>query len=243
VNAGCYVGVEDNGTGIVGQEDRCQREGMACSIYPYVTASDGDVNVQRGGPVSRCVDIGEDARKYLLYSAPLHFCLEDAKSLTKRPQTGQSAILNFLYTSTGPWSNSQGLNSSLLPTKYQQIFSNAGEIPYCSGFPSDCVTDGAEFDRQGVIFTYDPLTQQRPRQRQRQYRLSGGESFTVMQEMEVGRQVLVPRVRDRERFLEVSERGGGEMERMLETLGEFLYFDVEEIREEILEEEILEGFV
>jgi hypothetical protein len=64
VNAGCYVGVEDNGTGIVGQEDRCQREGMACSI---------------------CVDIGEDARKYLLYSAPLHFCLEDANSLTKRP--------------------------------------------------------------------------------------------------------------------------------------------------------------
>jgi hypothetical protein len=169
---------------------------------------------------------------------PLSIHSLNMQYLITRPQTGQSAILNFLYTSTGPWSNSQGLNSSLLPTKYQQIFSNAGEIPYCSGFPSDCVTDGAEFDRQGMIFTYDPLTQQRPRQRQRQYRLSGGEKFTVMQEMEVGRQVLVPRVRDGKGFLELSERGGGERERMLERLGEFLYFDVEEVLEEILE-----GFV
>jgi hypothetical protein len=71
MNAGCYEGVEDNGTGIVGQEDRCQRQGMACSVYPYVSASDGDENVQRGGPVSRSVDIGEDARKYLLYASSL----------------------------------------------------------------------------------------------------------------------------------------------------------------------------
>jgi hypothetical protein len=92
-----------------------------------------------------------------------------------------------------------------------------------------------------MIFTYDPLPgEQKQRQRPRQYRLSGGEKFTVMQEMEVGRQVLLPRVRDGEKFLELSERGGGERERMLERLGEFLYFDVEEIEEEILEEEILE---
>jgi hypothetical protein len=83
VNAGCYVGVGDNGTGIVGQEDRCQRQGLACSVYPYVTASDGDVNVQRGGPVSRCVDMGEDARKYLLYPSPFHPLLEHAISDNK----------------------------------------------------------------------------------------------------------------------------------------------------------------
>ena len=46
-------------------EDRCQRVGMACSVYPFETASEGDVNVRRGGPVCRCVDIGEDAREYL----------------------------------------------------------------------------------------------------------------------------------------------------------------------------------
>jgi hypothetical protein len=49
---------------------------------------------------------------------------------------------------------------------------------------------------------------------------------------------LVPRVRDGKGFLELSERGGGEREGMLERLGEFLYFDVEEVLEEILE-----GFV
>jgi hypothetical protein len=53
--------------------------------------------------------------------------------------------------------------------------------------------------------------------------------------MEVGRKVLVPRVRDEKRFLEVSERRGIERERMLERLGEFLYLDIEEIQEEILE--------
>jgi hypothetical protein len=162
------------------------------------------------------------------YSVPSSHTLEDAKS-NKQSTIGQPAILNFLYTSTGPWSNPQGLNSSLLPTRYEQIFSNAGEIPYCSGVPSDCVTDGAEFDRQGVISTYDPVSQQ---QKPRQYRLSGGAKFTVMQEMEVGREVLVPRVRDGKGFLELSERGGGEM---LERLGEYLYFDVEEVQEEILE--------
>lgn len=56
-NAGCYVGVENSGeTGIVGWQDRCQEQGMACNVYPYVTASNGDVDVQKGGPVSRCVD-------------------------------------------------------------------------------------------------------------------------------------------------------------------------------------------
>jgi hypothetical protein len=64
-NAGCYAGIDANGTGLlVFQDDRCQRQGMACSMYPYVTSSDGDVDVQKGGPVSRCVDMGEDAREY-----------------------------------------------------------------------------------------------------------------------------------------------------------------------------------
>ena len=64
-NAGCYFGVNDTITELVDGEDRCQRVGMACSVYPFETASEGDVNVRRGGPVCRCVDIGEDAREYL----------------------------------------------------------------------------------------------------------------------------------------------------------------------------------
>jgi hypothetical protein len=81
VNAGCYVGVEDNETGIVGQEDRCQRQGLACSVYPYVSASDGDENVKKGGPVSRCVDTGEDAREYFFLLFPLKM-----QHLTSRPR-------------------------------------------------------------------------------------------------------------------------------------------------------------
>jgi hypothetical protein len=55
-----------------------------------------------------------------------------------------------------------------------------------------------------------------------------------MQGMDVGRKVLVPRVRDEKAFLEVSERRGVEREMMMEMLGKFLYFDIEEIQEEIL---------
>lgn len=73
-NAGCYIGVEsDNDTGIVGWQDRCQRQGTACSVYPYVTASNGDVDVQKGGPVSRCVDTGEYYREWVsLVLPPFH---------------------------------------------------------------------------------------------------------------------------------------------------------------------------
>ncbi|KAH0362683.1 STE3-domain-containing protein, partial [Aureobasidium melanogenum] len=127
-NAGCYSGV--SGQPEIGQ-DRCEDQGMACNVYPYISAVDFAVDVKHGGPVSRCVAKGEDAR--------------------------QSAMLNLFYTSTGPWSNSQGLNSTDFPVFYQQIFANAGELQYCSGLPSDCVTDGAEFDRNGVIFTVSSL--------------------------------------------------------------------------------------
>lgn len=69
------MGVENNGeTGIVGWQDRCQEQGMACSVYPYVTASNGDVDVQKGGPVSRCVDTGEYYREWfpLTFSSSHH---------------------------------------------------------------------------------------------------------------------------------------------------------------------------
>ena len=155
-----------------------------------------------------------------------------ATPLTIGYGVGQAAILYLLYTSTGPWSNGQGLNYSDQPSDFHQIFANAGEVPYCSELPSDCVTDGAEFDRDGTIFTYDPPTTQ---QRQRKYRLSGGTNLTVVQEMEVGRQVLVPRVRNEKAFVELSERQGVETERMMERLGELLYFDVEEVAEEMIE--------
>lgn len=154
---------------------------------------------------------------------------------------GQAAVLYLLYTSGGPWSDGQGLNSTSQPATFHQVFANAGEVPYCSGLPSDCITDGAEFDRDGVIFTYDPPSkrqtgQQEQRKRQRRYRLSGGERFTMLQEMEIGSQVLVPKVRDERAFVELSERGGVERERMLEQLGQLLYFDVDEVGEEIFEE-------
>ena len=172
--------------------------------------------------------------------------LGDAEVLTIEYGLGQAAVLYLLYTSGGPWSDGQGLNSSSQPTAFHQVFANAGEVPYCSGLSSDCITDGAEFDRDGVIFTYDPPSkrqtgQQEQRNRQRRYRLSGGANFTVREEMEVGRPVLVPRVRDGKAFGEVSDRGGIERERMLEQLGEFLYFDVDEVEEEILEESVYPG--
>lgn len=158
------------------------------------------------------------------------------RNLTIERNIGQAAVLYLLYTSGGPWSDGQGLNSSSQPTTFHQIFANAGEVPYCSGLSSDCITDGAEFDRDGTIFTYDPPSARQTGQyKQRRYRLSGGTNFTVMQEMEVGRQVLVPRIKDERAFLEMSERGGVERQRMLEQLGEFLYLDADEVKEEILE--------
>lgn len=68
--------------------------------------------------------------------------------------------------------------------------------------------------------------------------MSGGANFTVTEEMEVGRQVLLPRVRDGKAFVEVSERGGVERERMLEQLGQLLYFDVDEVVEEVFGESV-----
>jgi hypothetical protein len=82
-----------------------------------------------------------------------------------------------------------------------------------------------------VIFTHDPL----PPQKQRKYSLSGGANVTVVHEMEIGRKVLVPRVRDEKEFLEVSERKGIKREMMIKMLRELLYFDVEDIQEETLE--------
>lgn len=169
--------------------------------------------------------------------------LGDAELLTIEYGLGQAAVLFLLYTSGGPWSDGQGLNSTSQPATFHQIFANAGEVPYCSGLSSDCITDGAEFDRDGVIFTYDPPSkkqtgQQEQRKRQRRYRLSGGANFTVTEEMEVGRQVLLPRVRDGKAFVEVSERGGVERERMLEQLGQLLYFDVDEVVEEVFGESV-----
>lgn len=64
------MGVNDTITEFWNGEDRCQRQGMACSVYPFVTAGEGDGDFRRGGPVSRCVDIGEDAREYFFYSFP-----------------------------------------------------------------------------------------------------------------------------------------------------------------------------
>lgn len=141
-------------------------------------------------------------------------------------------MLNLFFNSTGPLSNDQGLNSTGFPVYYQQIFANAGELQYCSGLPSDCVTDGSEFDRNGAILTYDPLPGQ---QKRRNYRLSGGGNVTVMEEMETGRQVLLPRVRDGKKFLDLSGHRIGDRQMALEQLQQYLYFEVEVIEEEIVD--------
>ena len=70
---------------------------------------------------------------------------------------------------------------------------------------------------------------------QRRYRLSGGGNVTVTQEMEIGREVLLPRVRNGKKFLELSERRLADRERTLEELQEHSYFDVETIEEEVLD--------
>lgn len=59
-NAGCYFGVNGQPAN---EQDRCQQQGMACNVYPYIAAIEFAVDVEQGGPVSRCVDSGEDARK------------------------------------------------------------------------------------------------------------------------------------------------------------------------------------
>ena len=64
-NAGCYSGIDgtpdDN-------RDRCQDQGLACNVYPYITAVEFAVDGEKGGPISRCVDSGEDARKWFSVS-------------------------------------------------------------------------------------------------------------------------------------------------------------------------------
>lgn len=59
-NAGCYYGVDGQPAN---EPDRCQSQGMACNVYPYITAVEFAVDAEQGGPVSRCVDRGEDARE------------------------------------------------------------------------------------------------------------------------------------------------------------------------------------
>lgn len=72
-NAGCYVTVMGNDeTGVLSLQERCQQEqGLACSVYPYTTTDNGDVDVMKGGPVSRCVDMGEYYRECSSHSTHL----------------------------------------------------------------------------------------------------------------------------------------------------------------------------
>lgn len=235
-NAGCYSGVDGQPAN---EPDRCQNQGMACNVYPYIAAVEFAVDVEQGGPVSRCVDSGEDTSEWFpifyfhqtfLFRSFVHVL--EIGNLTKVAQTGQNAMLNLFYNSAGPWSNDQGLNSTEFPVYYQQIFANAGELQYCSGLPSDCITDGSEFDRNGAILTYDPLSKQ---QKQRRYRLSGGGNITVMEEMEIGREVLLPRVTDGKKFLEASERRISDWDWASEALQQYLYLDVEVIEKEVLD--------
>lgn len=59
-NAGCYFGVNGQSAN---EPDRCQNQGMACNVYPYIAAVEFAVDVEQGGPVSKCVDSGEDSRE------------------------------------------------------------------------------------------------------------------------------------------------------------------------------------
>lgn len=68
-NAG-YVGptwdytIQEGGVG--GSWDRCKEVGRECSVYPFLSTREGDVDAPGGdwGPVSRCVDAGENAREF-----------------------------------------------------------------------------------------------------------------------------------------------------------------------------------
>lgn len=97
-NAGC-VGptwdytIQEGGVG--GSWDRCKEVGRECSVYPFLSTREGDVDAPGGdwGPVSRCVDAGENAREFLL---PPIFIL-----LTSSPSTS-SIFLPLLNTTTNP---------------------------------------------------------------------------------------------------------------------------------------------
>lgn len=78
-NAGC-VGptwdytIQEGGVG--GSWDRCKEVGRECSVYPFLSTREGDVDAPGGdwGPVSRCVDAGENAREFLL-PIPIFFSI------------------------------------------------------------------------------------------------------------------------------------------------------------------------
>ncbi|THW92647.1 hypothetical protein D6D15_03039 [Aureobasidium pullulans] len=216
-NAGCVGPIWDytiQEGGVGGSWDRCKEVGRECSVYPFLSTREGDVDAPGGnwGPVSRCVDAGENAR--------------------------QGIILYSLYFSVPPFARTQGLNSTP-PSPFHQIFANAGEIPYCSGYLPDhslCAADGEEADRMGTILHYDPLPpdvrskqgfQQRSSQQtvlklkkggnvnitisghhhhhhHHHNRQQGGKAdsgFGVV----VGTKVKIPRVRDEEMFVRQSE--------------------------------------
>ena len=74
-NAGCMgaiwdYGVEEGGEG--GRWDRCFILKQACSTYPFLSTAESDVDAAGGnwGPVSRCVDAGEDSREFLQLACP-----------------------------------------------------------------------------------------------------------------------------------------------------------------------------
>ena len=96
------MGAQDNETDLFIREDRCEAQGLACSVYPFLTAIDGDKDVKRGGPVSRCVDVGEDAREYfclLLFSVCLSLKMQESDTESKIRTIRHAQFLLHLHGS------------------------------------------------------------------------------------------------------------------------------------------------
>ncbi|THX09194.1 hypothetical protein D6D13_06156 [Aureobasidium pullulans] len=252
-NAGCVGPIWDytiQEGGVGGSWDRCKEVGRECSVYPFLSTREGDVDAPgwNWGPVSRCVDAGENAR--------------------------QGIILYSLYFSVFPFAQTQGLNSTP-PSPFHQIFANAGEISYCSGCLPDhslCAADGEEADRMGTILSYNPLppdvrSKQRSKQRSSQQRIlklknGGNVNITISghhhhhhnrQQGEkdnggfgvvVGTKVKIPRVRDEGMFVRQSESHIYNGKKGLEQyayMASNLYFEDHEI--EGVEEGLMESMV
>ncbi|THW75585.1 hypothetical protein D6D19_03900 [Aureobasidium pullulans] len=250
-NAGCVGPIWDYSIqegGVGGSWDRCKEVGRECSVYPFLSTREGDVDAAGGdwGPVSRCVDAGENAHL-----------------LTSKNPTGQGIILYALYFSVPPFAQNQGLNSTP-PSPFHQIFANADH--------SLCAADGEEADRMGTILSYDPLppdivgSEPGSKQRSSQQTVlklknGGNVNITISRHhhhhhhhhhnrqqggkadggLVVGTKVKIPRVRDEEMFVRQSESHVYDGEKGLEQyayMASNLCFEDDEI--EGVEEEFVE---
>lgn len=158
---------------------------------------------------------------------------------------GQGARLSQLFRSTGPWSNNQGLNGNA-PAQFEQTFSNAGTLQYCSDSSDDCDPDGNEWDRNGEITDDDDDKRRRAAMKRdpsvpthRSYRLLSGMRIRVPNTFAKGHKVLIPSTYNETLFAEQSESHVYDPNAGLEQyhyMTDNLYFANDEVDDEINDE-------